>query len=210
MSDRSDYAIGRSKPPVASRFPKGESGNPRGRPRKKRAMAPYEAVLGQIVTVSDEDGERSISVEEAISQNLFKRGLQNNVTANRQLLKIGEAIRAIHSQQTEDETLYIQIKGGIFSMDEQMTLLNMGRKLHRDSPAPRFMLDPWIVEAALARFGDRQLSVEEQRVVWEATRTPNKVEWPAWWTEHRGTGRKRPRAPLQAEDGSYPPCIVPQ
>ena len=26
------------------------------------------------------------------------------------------------------------------------------------------------------------LSEEEQRIVWEATRTPRKVKWPEWWT----------------------------
>ena len=42
-------------------------------------------------------------------------------------------------------------------------------------------LEPWIVEAALARFGGRRLTVEKQRIVVDATRTPHKVKWPDWW-----------------------------
>jgi hypothetical protein len=42
-------------------------------------------------------------------------------------------------------------------------------------------LEPWIVEAALARLGERRLTRDEQRVVERATRTPQKVSWPKWW-----------------------------
>jgi hypothetical protein len=45
------------------------------------------------------------------------------------------------------------------------------------------MLEPWIVEAALARLGSRTLTPDEQRTVLNATRTPDKVNWPNWWTE---------------------------
>jgi hypothetical protein len=43
------------------------------------------------------------------------------------------------------------------------------------------LLEPWIVEAALARFREKQLTPQEQEVVLKATRTPSKVRWPNWW-----------------------------
>ena len=48
--DGDDDAIGYRKPPASTRFRKGQSGNPRGRPRGRRNEPPYEAVLGQMVT----------------------------------------------------------------------------------------------------------------------------------------------------------------
>ena len=57
----------------------------------------------------------------------------------------------------------------------------MGRKLDRYRETARMMLEPWIVEAALARLGARRLTVAEQRTVFAATRTPAKVRWPDWW-----------------------------
>ena len=57
----------------------------------------------------------------------------------------------------------------------------MARKLDPYRPTARMMLEPWIVEAALKRLGDRRLSREEQQIVLAATRTPHKVTWPAWW-----------------------------
>ena len=43
------------------------------------------------------------------------------------------------------------------------------------------VLEPWLVEAALARLGGRRLTLAEQRTVVDATRTPAKVRWPDWW-----------------------------
>lgn len=40
-----------------------------------------------------------------------------------------------------------------------------------------------LVQAALARL-DRILSPADQRIVLNATRTPRKVRWPEWWSEH--------------------------
>jgi hypothetical protein len=66
-----------------------------------------------------------------------------------------------------------------------MRTLRLGVKLHPlDEDKVRWELRPWIIEAALARLGERRLSEEEQRVVVEATRTPEKVNWPTWWSEN--------------------------
>ena len=60
--------------------------------------------------------------------------------------------------------------------------LRMARKVDPYRETARIMLEPWIVEAALARL-DRPLSPADQRIVVKATRTPHKVRWPEWWSE---------------------------
>ena len=47
----------------------------------------------------------------------------------------------------------------------------------------RAYLRPWVVDAALARLADRQLTSEQQRVVIASVQHPEKVSWPAWWSE---------------------------
>jgi hypothetical protein len=47
----------------------------------------------------------------------------------------------------------------------------------------RMVLEPWLIEAALARL-DRRLSPADQRIILKATRTPHGVRWPDWWSEH--------------------------
>lgn len=58
----------------------------------------------------------------------------------------------------------------------------MGKKLCAFTDTARVLLEPWVVEAALARLGEQPLTVEEQRTVMAATRTPWKVKWPEWWS----------------------------
>ena len=57
----------------------------------------------------------------------------------------------------------------------------MATKLDRYRPSARIVLEPWLVEAALARLGKRRLSREEQAKVMRSVRTPHKVRWPEWW-----------------------------
>ncbi|WP_394270820.1 hypothetical protein [Qipengyuania sp.] len=67
-------------------------------------------------------------------------------------------------------------------MDSILEPLGLGiNKYPTDEHRVHWELNPWIVEAALARLGDRRLDEVEQREVWYATRTPHKVEWPHWW-----------------------------
>src|SRR5216684_1229300 len=61
--------------------------------------------------------------------------------------------------------------------------LRMAKKLDPYRETARMALEPWLVEAALARL-DRRLSPANQRTIVKATRTPHKVKWPEWWSEH--------------------------
>ena len=59
--------------------------------------------------------------------------------------------------------------------------LRLAKKMDRYRDTARVLLEPWIVEKALARLGGRRLTLEDQKSVLEATRTPKKVKWPEWW-----------------------------
>ena len=67
------------------------------------------------------------------------------------------------------------------SVNTALEPLRMASKLDRYRPTARMMLEPWLVEAALSRLGDRRLSLDEQANMVRATRTPGKVKWPDWW-----------------------------
>ena len=57
-----------------TRFTKGWSSNPAGRPRGRHRETPYEAVLGQMVTIREGGAERRVTAAEAFLLQLTKRG----------------------------------------------------------------------------------------------------------------------------------------
>ncbi|MCW3780367.1 DUF5681 domain-containing protein [Defluviimonas salinarum] len=175
---------GYGKPPRATRFAKGQSGNPRGRPRGRKTGIPYDAVLGQTVTIRENGRDRRVTAAEAFLLQLAKKGLEGDGAASRQALASIEHARA--KQVLRDDMPIMTIVRSCVapgSVTPALEPLRMARKLDRQRPTARMALEPWIVETALARLGSRWLTREEQRTVVKATRTPRKVNWPEWWTE---------------------------
>lgn len=173
--------VGHKRPPKGSQFAKGESGNPKGRPRGRHRTAPYEAVLGQMVTIRDGAVEKRMSAAEAFMLHLAKRGLEGDGPAGRALMT---TIEEVSGQKVDSDNMPMAIVHSFVtpgSVNSALEPLRMARKLDPYRPGARMMLEPWIVEAALARLGDRRLPREEQQVVLAATRTPHKVSWPDWW-----------------------------
>lgn len=183
-----DEQKGFGRPPVTSRFAKGKSGNPRGRPRGSRnAKAPYESVLGQLVTVRSESGERRITAAEAFILQMTKRGLNGDASAAKATLDAIEALPSReHLEAVPDiAAIILQFQsspGQSGSFEQFVETMRIAKMLDPYRETARLVLEPWIVELALERLGTRQLNLGEQQVVWKGTRTPRKVRWPVWWS----------------------------
>jgi Family of unknown function (DUF5681) len=70
--NKRDYEVGRGKPPVHSRFKKGQSGNPRG-PRPKNLPALLIAALNEPVTATIDGERREITKREAVVTQLVNK-----------------------------------------------------------------------------------------------------------------------------------------
>ena len=181
--DAEDDDVGYRKPPRATRFTKGRSGNPAGRPRGRHREAPYEAVLGQMVTIREGGSERRVTAAEAFLLKLAKRGMEGDSAAARASLAVIEQARQRHGTgQSQASAITVNfVEPG--SVTTALEPLRMARKLDRYRKTVRIVLEPWLVEAALARL-PHTLSSADQRTILKATRTPHKVRWPKWWSEH--------------------------
>lgn len=179
--DRSSEDVGYKKPPRSTQFRKGRSGNPRGRPRGSRRELPYDALLGQMVTIREDGRERRVTAAEAFLLHLTKRGLEGDSAAARASLAAIEAARATARSDIPaiGRIIWHLISPG--SVGPALDALGMALKLNRYSEQASYKLKPWIVQAALARLGNRRLTTEAQKVVVASTHAAEKVEWPEWW-----------------------------
>jgi Family of unknown function (DUF5681) len=181
LDETIDDGVGYRRPPRTTRFTKGRSGNPAGRPRGRHRQAPYEAVLGRMMTIREGATERRVTAGEAFLLKLAKRGVEGDSAAARESLALIEEAKEQQNPNVVTRWVLVAVAPG--SVTSALLPLRMAKKLDPYRETARVALEPWIVKAALARLG-RTLSPAEQRTVVEATRTPHKVRWPEWWSEH--------------------------
>src|SRR5687768_4160312 len=91
--NKPDYEVGYGKPPGSTRFQKGRSGNPKGRPTRRKNEPPYQSVLGQKVTIREDGQERRVTAAEAFLLHVTKRGLDGDSAAARAALAAIEEAR---------------------------------------------------------------------------------------------------------------------
>jgi hypothetical protein len=81
-------------PPPQHQFPRGVSGNPRGRPKKRQTVGDkFEAALSRTVTIRDGDGQREIAVLDGIIHAAIASALRGNLRAIDLVLRLFERFR---------------------------------------------------------------------------------------------------------------------
>ena len=84
-----DYEVGYGKPPRHTRFVKGQSGNPRGRPYGAKNLSTLlDEALNEPVTVTENGGRRRVSKRQAIITQLVNRSATADFRAIKLLLDI--------------------------------------------------------------------------------------------------------------------------
>ena len=85
--DNPEYAVGFGKPPRRTRFCKGQSGNPKGRPRGARNLATLmEKVLKEPVVISENGKRRRITKREALIKQLVNKAIAGDPRSIKLLL----------------------------------------------------------------------------------------------------------------------------
>jgi Family of unknown function (DUF5681) len=82
-----DYEVGYGKPPLHTRFEKGRSGNPKGRPRGKKNMSTLlSAALDASIIVVENGRRKKITKREAIVTQLVNKSASADLKATQIVL----------------------------------------------------------------------------------------------------------------------------
>jgi hypothetical protein len=88
-----DYEVGYGKPPKATQFRKGQSGNPQGRPKTNRTLALDLAdELREKVTVREKGRSQSVSMRRALLKSLLAKAKKGDTRAIKDVLALYERI----------------------------------------------------------------------------------------------------------------------
>src|SRR5829696_5900243 len=97
-----DYEIGYGKPPAQTRFKPGQSGNPRGRPKRSRNFRIlFDHALDQKVTIREGDKERTLTKREALVVTVVNGALMKDPKSFAVLLAMARAIGLISAEPEE-------------------------------------------------------------------------------------------------------------
>jgi len=89
--------VGYGRPPKATQFKPGKSGNPKGRPKGSlNLVSDLAAELGEQITVREDGRTRRISKQRALIKSLLAKGIQGEVRA-------AAAVLALYARVNIDE-----------------------------------------------------------------------------------------------------------
>ena len=119
-----DYRVGYGKPPLETRFKRGQSGNPRGRPRGAKNLATLlDEALNELVVVNENSGRRRISKRKAALKQLVNEAAKGNWRALKLLVDILQDIERRSEPQTEESS---------FSLADEKVLEQLEARLRRE------------------------------------------------------------------------------
>jgi Family of unknown function (DUF5681) len=116
-----DYQVGYGKPPRHSRFKRGQSGNPRGRPSGSKNLATLlTEALNEPVVIAEDGGRRKISKREAMIKQLVNKSAKGDWRAVKILLEVLQEIEGRTGPETAessfgpaDEKVLAQLKASL-------------------------------------------------------------------------------------------------
>lgn len=179
---------GKNVPPKSTRFRKGESGNPRGRPKKQKlaTSSAFDVVIDKTLTISQSGVTREVTVEEALQHKTYQAAIAGDRTARREILKmIAKREKAMAEKSPQPATVETKIRRDDPSnADEAMLILGIAQEdarwteEARPGDRKRLLLEPWAVQAALSRRSARKMTKRELDEARRCSHDDGKLRWP--------------------------------
>jgi hypothetical protein len=110
MARKKSHSVGYGNPPMHTRFPKGTSGNRRGRPKGSQSyLDSFQKILAKRITVTGPDGRRrTVSTMDALFLNLRKKAFDGDIQASKLMIELAKGLEvAIEEKKTRPLTIVL-------------------------------------------------------------------------------------------------------
>lgn len=168
-----------------TRFRKGQSGNPAGRPKARRPhVSAFDIVFDKTLTVTQNGIERELTVDEALQLQTYQAALKGSRMAIRTVLKMIEKREAALTKKNPPTNKPIRFEHEYDSDNANRAMEILGIAAYGDAPygggpATRpFRLTTWAAQAAISRPGRKTLTEKDIEEIKRVTLEPGRLKWP--------------------------------
>lgn len=176
-----------------TRFKKGESGNPNGRPKAhKPPPSAFDIVFDQTLMVKQNGVQRELTVDEGLQLQTYQAALKGSRMAVRAVLKMIEKreVALAKLRPKENTSVSVKMAYDAGNADQALRILNITEPPTAEEAtgwAAEGKIATWAAQAAIDRLGRTTLTEKDVSNIKLCTVDPAKLRWP---TPRRG-GRSR-------------------
>lgn len=175
----------------ATQFRKGQSGNPKGRPKKATAVerqgTAFDIIVDRTLTLTRNGRPEEVSVEVALQHKTYRDAVAGDRAARREVLKMIEKREAALARQPatrQRRSIPHRIANTPDNANDAMRLLGIvvddPRDFGGDTRYDRIRLLTWAVNAALRRRrGGRKLERGEIEDIKRQSLEADEIRWPS-------------------------------
>jgi len=168
-----------------SRFQKGRSGNPAGRPKKQQPhVSAFDVIFDKTLTVTQGGVARELTVDEALQLQTYQAGLKGSRMAVRTILKMIAKRENWLAAKHPPANKPVVVKRAYEGRTADEALLLLGIAVEVDKPVgwgaddkPLLKLQPWVVQEGLRRSKRREISEKGMADIRRCTFDPEKPSW---------------------------------
>ena len=168
-----------------SRFAKGQSGNPNGRPKKRRPhVSAFDIIFDQTLAVTQNGIERELTVDEALQLQTYQAALKGSRMAIRTVLKMIEKreVAMAKNNPVAPRGARFEVENDSPNADAALRILGIAVDGHvppgGGEGARTLKLANWAAQAAISRPGRRSLTAKDREDIARYTLDPDKLRWP--------------------------------
>ncbi len=137
---KADYKVGRGRPPEEYKWKKGQSGNPRGRPRKKLDQkAVLEQIMGERIVIREDGKERKVSKYDALMRSHLAKAIKGDARSARLIMEEaarlyvgtqhdgGFAVLLPDARSSQSDALFANLNLDLLNDEDKIELARLGQ-----------------------------------------------------------------------------------